>query len=136
MTLAGIAGASRAIGGLCGVRAVAFDFNGTIAGEPQYLAHAETAAVEPGTGLGLPGPARLGRDLARPRTVSPARPGAAVLIRRLAVHLPPAPSPRPRAEVEPVPGLAGLTHLFATMLTRTENHTRRDISRRWGASPK
>lgn len=139
MTLTGIAGASPAIAGLCGVRAVAFDFNGIIPhdDEPQYLVYAETAAAEPGVELDRPffrarldglsdrglfheihralrlpppapeqlerlGRARLARYLARLRTVSPVRPDAAVLTRRLAVHLPPA--------------LAGLAHLFAAVL--------------------
>ncbi|MBB5078737.1 HAD family hydrolase [Nonomuraea endophytica] len=158
MTLTGIAGASLAIAGLSGVRAVAFDFNGTITSddELQYLVYAETAAAELGVELDRPffrarldglsdqdlfheihrafrlrpptpeqlerlGRVRLARYLDRLRTVSPVRPEAAVLIRRLAVHLPLAlVTNAPRAEVEPVLALAGLTHLFATVLSRED----------------
>ncbi|MFI6394890.1 hypothetical protein [Nonomuraea sp. NPDC050540] len=75
MTLTGIAGASPAIAGLCGVRAVAFDFNGTITrdDELRYLLYAETAAE---LGVELDRPffrARLGgpsdRDLSMRSTV-------------------------------------------------------------------
>ncbi|MFI6290457.1 hypothetical protein ACIBEJ_02675 [Nonomuraea sp. NPDC050790] len=76
MTLTGIAGASLMIGGLSGVRAVVFDFNGTIAGddEPQYRVHAETAAAEPAVTLDRPFFQARG-------TVSPVRPETVVLIR-------------------------------------------------------
>jgi beta-phosphoglucomutase len=158
MTVTGVTGTAMPaieVGGIPGVRAVIFDFNGTITDDEdfQYFDYAGTVAAELGVqlehsyfrstlcGLADPemfqtiferyglGPAepevvaelcrhRLRRYVERSRAVSPVRPGAAALIRRLARSVPMAVvSSAPRAEVAPVLTRAGLGNFFATILT-------------------